>query len=121
MFSYYRMCSLTIEWQIDDSMLPRYRYACMHVHVRVHAGGRVRTAAIGQNKKRQLLQLAIDIIHACIHAHTHTHTHTHAHTHTQLYDGQKKEFVKLSIDDYLPTDNGRPLFAKPNGSVPLYI
>eukprot|EP00802_Teleaulax_amphioxeia_P006538 Tamp_06542.p1 GENE.Tamp_06542~~Tamp_06542.p1 ORF type:complete len:298 (+),score=55.52 Tamp_06542:593-1486(+) len=34
----------------------------------------------------------------------------------QLYDGQKKEFVKLSIDDYLPTDNGRPLFAKPNGS-----
>jgi calpain-15 len=34
----------------------------------------------------------------------------------QLYDGQKKQFVKLSIDDFLPTENDQPLFAKPKGS-----
>jgi hypothetical protein len=34
----------------------------------------------------------------------------------QLYDGQKKQFVQLSIDDFLPTENDQPLFAKPKGS-----
>ena len=33
----------------------------------------------------------------------------------QLFDGRAKEFVNITIDDYLPTENGQPLFARPNG------
>jgi hypothetical protein len=34
----------------------------------------------------------------------------------ELYDARQAKFVHITIDDYLPTDGGQPLFAKPAGS-----
>mmetsp|Transcript_12718 Transcript_12718/g.44536 ORF Transcript_12718/g.44536 Transcript_12718/m.44536 type:complete len:390 (+) Transcript_12718:48-1217(+) len=33
----------------------------------------------------------------------------------KLYDGQREEWVRMIIDDYLPTEHGQPIFAQPNG------
>ena len=34
----------------------------------------------------------------------------------ELYDARQAKFVRITLDDFLPTDNGQPLFAKPSGS-----
>jgi calpain-15 len=33
-----------------------------------------------------------------------------------LYDGREKKFKRITVDDYLPADGGKPIFANPNGS-----
>mmetsp|Transcript_5149 Transcript_5149/g.8268 ORF Transcript_5149/g.8268 Transcript_5149/m.8268 type:complete len:326 (-) Transcript_5149:37-1014(-) len=33
-----------------------------------------------------------------------------------LFDAREQRWLRIAIDDFLPTDGGQPLFAKPNGS-----
>jgi len=33
----------------------------------------------------------------------------------RLYDGQQEKWIRIIVDDYLPTERGQPIFAQPNG------